>query len=113
MAATVMFCVAEPITPSKSFIYQTLCGLKYIHSANVLHRDLKPSKLLVNADCELKICDFGSARGNVSANEGFLSEYVATRYYRAPEIMLSFANYVSCTSENELALTYRHLVRGD
>lgn len=47
----------------QSFIYQTLCGLKYIHSASVLHRDLKPGNLLVNADCELKICDFGLARG--------------------------------------------------
>ncbi|KAG8742316.1 Mitogen-activated protein kinase [Ceratobasidium sp. 414] len=87
----------------QSFLYQTLCGLKYIHSANVLHRDLKPGNLLVNADCELKICDFGLARGYVpsgqdarnssSGNQGFMTEYVATRWYRAPEIMLSFANY--------------------
>lgn len=86
----------------QSFIYQTLCGLKYIHSANVLHRDLKPGNLLVNADCELKICDFGLARGyspsgknaaKSAANQGFMTEYVATRWYRAPEIMLSFANY--------------------
>ena len=55
----------QPLTDAhfQSFIYQTLCGLKYIHSANVLHRDLKPGNLLVNADCELKICDFGLARG--------------------------------------------------
>ena len=46
----------------KSVIYQVLCGLKFIHSANVLHRDLKPGNLLVNADCQLKICDFGLAR---------------------------------------------------
>jgi len=86
----------------QSFIYQTLCGLKYIHTANVLHRDLKPGNLLVNADCELKICDFGLARGynpggsntaRSAANQGFMTEYVATRWYRAPEIMLSFANY--------------------
>ncbi|KAF8320411.1 kinase-like protein [Clavulina sp. PMI_390] len=83
----------------QSFLYQTLCGLKYIHSANVLHRDLKPGNLLVNADCELKICDFGLARGLKAppvgaANQGgFMTEYVATRWYRAPEIMLSFANY--------------------
>jgi serine/threonine protein kinase len=62
--------------------------------------------LLVNADCELKICDFGLARGYTpgpnggapakgDANRGFMTEYVATRWYRAPEIMLSFANYVS------------------
>ncbi|KAI5950730.1 tmk2 [Candida jiufengensis] len=80
----------------QSFIYQILCGLKYIHSADVLHRDLKPGNLLVNADCELKICDFGLARGfseDFEQNQGFMTEYVATRWYRAPEIMLSFTNY--------------------
>src|ERR1700722_4307238 len=94
----------QPLTDAhfQSFLYQTLCGLKYIHSANVLHRDLKPGNLLVNADCELKICDFGLARGyspnggasKSAGNQGFMTEYVATRWYRAPEIMLSFANYV-------------------
>lgn len=86
----------------QSFLYQTLCGLKYIHTANVLHRDLKPGNLLVNADCELKICDFGLARGfqpgavqTEQGQAGFMTEYVATRWYRAPEIMLSFANYTA------------------
>lgn len=88
----------QPLTDQhyQSFIYQVLCGLKYIHSADVLHRDLKPGNLLVNADCELKICDFGLARGfseDVEQNTGFMTEYVATRWYRAPEIMLSFTNY--------------------
>ncbi|CCK72998.1 mitogen-activated serine/threonine-protein kinase SLT2 KNAG_0M01450 [Huiozyma naganishii CBS 8797] len=80
----------------QSFIYQILCGLKYIHSADVLHRDLKPGNLLVNADCQLKICDFGLARGyseNPVQNNQFLTEYVATRWYRAPEIMLSYQGY--------------------
>ncbi|KAK4140607.1 cmgc mapk erk1 protein kinase [Dichotomopilus funicola] len=88
----------QPLTDAhfQSFIYQILCGLKYIHSANVLHRDLKPGNLLVNADCELKICDFGLARGfsiDPEENAGYMTEYVATRWYRAPEIMLSFQNY--------------------
>lgn len=88
----------QPLTDQhyQLFIYQVLCGLKYIHSADVLHRDLKPGNLLVNADCELKICDFGLARGfseNEEQNLGFMTEYVATRWYRAPEIMLSFSNY--------------------
>ena len=69
------------------FVYQVLRGLKYIHSANVLHRDLKPSNLLLNASCDLKICDFGLARTRNEA--GFMTEYVVTRWYRAPELLLS------------------------
>src|SRR5277367_6303515 len=92
----------QPLTDAhyQSFIYQVLCGLKYIHSANVLHRDLKPGNLLVNADCELKICDFGLARGfsiDPEENAGYMTEYVATRWYRAPEIMLSFQSYTKAS----------------
>ena len=77
------------------FTYQTLRGLKALHSADVLHRDLKPSNLLLNANCDLKICDFGLARSAASQedNAGFMTEYVATRWYRAPEIMLTFKQY--------------------
>ena len=78
------------------FVYQTLRALKYMHSANVLHRDLKPSNLLVNANCDLKVCDFGLARGSSNSEEkntAFMTEYVATRWYRAPEIMLTFKQY--------------------
>ena len=93
----------QPLTDAhfQSFIYQILCGLKYIHSANVLHRDLKPGNLLVNADCELKICDFGLARGfsiDPEENAGYMTEYVATRWYRAPEIMLSFQSYTKAST---------------
>jgi mitogen-activated protein kinase 1/3 len=77
------------------FVYQILRGLKYIHSANVLHRDLKPSNLLLNTTCDLKICDFGLARVADPNHDhtGFLTEYVATRWYRAPEIMLNSKGY--------------------
>lgn len=67
--------------------------MKYVHSAGVIHRDLKPGNLLVNADCELKICDFGLSRGydaKPDENASHLTEYVATRWYRAPEIMLAY-----------------------
>ena len=105
----------------KYFLYQILCGLKYIHSANVLHRDLKPSNLLINQDCELKIGDFGMARGLSSTPEDhstFMTEYVATRWYRAPELMLSFSEYtfsidmwsVACIFAEMLAR--RHLFPG-
>lgn len=73
------------------FIYQTLRALKALHSADVIHRDLKPSNLLLNANCDLKVCDFGLARSVQTAEQetGFMTEYVATRWYRAPEIMLT------------------------
>ncbi|XP_059286265.1 mitogen-activated protein kinase 9-like [Lycium ferocissimum] len=74
------------------FLYQLLRGLKYIHTANIFHRDLKPKNILANADCKLKICDFGLAR--VSFNDVpsaiFWTDYVATRWYRAPELCGSF-----------------------
>ncbi|OQR83793.1 sporangia induced mitogen-activated protein kinase [Achlya hypogyna] len=72
------------------FLYQILRALKYIHSSNVLHRDLKPSNLLLNSNCDLKVCDFGLARGVEPDEDNMeLTEYVVTRWYRAPEIMLS------------------------
>ena len=73
------------------FLYQILRGLKYIHSANVLHRDLKPSNILLNSNCDVKICDFGLARVSDPSQDytGLLTEYVATRWYRAPEVMLN------------------------
>ncbi|XP_032502060.1 mitogen-activated protein kinase 11 isoform X8 [Phocoena sinus] len=70
-------------------VYQLLRGLKYIHSAGIIHRDLKPSNLAVNEDCELRILDFGLAR---QADEE-MTGYVATRWYRAPEIMLNWMHY--------------------
>ncbi|KAG0519349.1 hypothetical protein BDA96_09G256600 [Sorghum bicolor] len=74
------------------FLYQLLRGMKYIHAASVFHRDLKPKNILANADCKLKICDFGLAR--VSFNDTpsaiFWTDYVATRWYRAPELCGSF-----------------------
>ncbi|EDQ86144.1 uncharacterized protein MONBRDRAFT_35273 [Monosiga brevicollis MX1] len=71
--------------------YQILKALKYLHSANVLHRDLKPQNILINSstDCALVICDFGLARVVDPDNPEKLSEYVATRWYRAPEITVS------------------------
>ncbi|KAI8998323.1 kinase-like domain-containing protein [Gaertneriomyces semiglobifer] len=76
------------------FTYQILRGLKWMHTANIIHRDLKPGNLLVNSDCELRICDFGLARGLPDQNQPQLqTEYVATRYYRAPEVILSPRHY--------------------
>ncbi|XP_010517835.1 PREDICTED: mitogen-activated protein kinase 20-like [Camelina sativa] len=74
------------------FLYQLLRALKYIHTANVYHRDLKPKNILANANCKLKICDFGLARVafNDTPTTIFWTDYVATRWYRAPELCGSF-----------------------
>ncbi|KAG3098026.1 hypothetical protein PI124_g2745 [Phytophthora idaei] len=90
--------------------YQLLCGLRYVHSAHIIHRDVKPSNVLINRDCLVKLCDFGLARGidirpvtpssiggntTPSSQDGepaldeALTEYVVTRWYRAPELLLA------------------------
>ena len=98
-------CVSDSVSPritvrldQQYFVYQTLRALKTMHSADIVHRDLKPANLLLNANCDLKVCDFGLARSTRSTNPGgkeagLMTEYVATRWYRAPEIMLSFKMY--------------------
>ncbi|KZS94596.1 kinase-like protein [Sistotremastrum niveocremeum HHB9708] len=98
------------------FLYQVLRGVKFIHSAGVIHRDLKPGNLLVNSDCELKICDFGLARGfddtASEENASQLTEYVATRWYRAPEIMLSFKRYTKAIDIWSLGCIFGELLLG-
>ncbi|OVA00189.1 Protein kinase domain [Macleaya cordata] len=85
----------QPLTDDhcQYFLYQLLRGLKYVHSANVLHRDLKPSNLLLNANCDLKIGDFGLAR--TTSETDFMTEYVVTRWYRAPELLLNCSEYTA------------------
>eukprot|EP00928_Gymnodinium_smaydae_P090009 TRINITY_DN73874_c0_g1_i1.p1 TRINITY_DN73874_c0_g1~~TRINITY_DN73874_c0_g1_i1.p1 ORF type:complete len:405 (+),score=93.78 TRINITY_DN73874_c0_g1_i1:96-1310(+) len=80
---------------SAFFLYQILRGMKYVHSAWVIHRDLKPRNLLVNSNCDLKICDFGLARARFSDQQWVcpMTEYVCTRWYRAPEVLCSWTDY--------------------
>lgn len=77
-------------------IYQILKAIKFIHSADIVHRDLKPSNVFINSDCSIKLGDFGLARTLVSSKNGFepiVTDYVATRWYRAPEMLLGSPNY--------------------
>ena len=82
--------------PQRYIIYQTLKGLKYIHSGEIIHRDLKPSNILVNPQCKIQIADFGLSRSvyhTVEEEDPILTEYIATRWYRAPEIVLGAQQY--------------------
>eukprot|EP00438_Fugacium_kawagutii_P034522 Skav213812 [mRNA] locus=scaffold1987:458702:459238:- [translate_table: standard] len=74
------------------FSYQILRGLLFMHSANVAHQDLKPENILVNKNCDLKITHFRWARALGDENAR-LTEYAATRWYRAPEAVLSPSTY--------------------
>ena len=80
---------------ARCFVYQVLRGMYACHSAQVLHRDLKPSNLFVNKDCTLRIGDFGLARGASPRDEhtNQLTEYVVTRWYRAPELLCGNESY--------------------
>jgi len=76
----------------QAFASQILHGLAYLHKAGIVHRDIKPSNILVNVDCTLRIADLGLARGRSSSDEE-LTDYVVTRWYRAPELLLMPAGY--------------------
>jgi serine/threonine protein kinase len=80
------------------FLVVTYC-YPFVHAANVYHRDLKPKNILANANCKLKVCDFGLARVafNDTPTTVFWTDYVATRWYRAPELCGSFFSKVGVT----------------
>ena len=76
----------------RHLIYQLCKSIKYLHEQNIIHRDIKPENLLITDKMESKLCDFGFARLVSEANDK-LTDYVATRWYRAPELLLSQGNY--------------------
>lgn len=76
----------------KVFFYQMFSGLEYIHKKKIVHRDLKPDNILVSSKTgRLKICDFGSAKEITSGVKSI--SYIASRYYRAPELVLGCEYY--------------------
>mmetsp|Transcript_32584 Transcript_32584/g.56459 ORF Transcript_32584/g.56459 Transcript_32584/m.56459 type:complete len:360 (-) Transcript_32584:2385-3464(-) len=101
----------QPLTEehAKYFLYQLLCALKYLHSANIVHRDIKPSNILINTDCSIKLCDFGLSRSITSGLED-LTEYVVTRFYRAPEIMLSSHEYTKAVDVWSVGCTFGEIL---
>jgi cyclin-dependent kinase-like len=77
----------------RRYIFQLCLAIEWCHRNSVIHRDIKPENLLVNSDHTLKLCDFGFARIMPLPNEPPLTDYVATRWYRAPELLLGSTDY--------------------
>ena len=96
----------------KFIMYQCCKALMYMHSADLVHRDLKPANLLLNSECLCKIADFGLARSLLQETNNVLTDYVATRWYRAPEILLGSTKYGKAVDMWSLGCIYGEMLCG-
>ena len=95
----------------KSFLYQLLTGVDYIHKKKVLHRDLKPQNLLISKDNIMKIGDFGLARGYGIPVKNYTNE-VVTLWYRPPDVLLGNKNYGTTVDMWSIGCIFAEMVSG-
>mmetsp|Transcript_30020 Transcript_30020/g.78758 ORF Transcript_30020/g.78758 Transcript_30020/m.78758 type:complete len:513 (-) Transcript_30020:2725-4263(-) len=78
----------------RQYLWQIITGVDFCHSKNIIHRDVKPENILVSKEGIVKLCDFGFARIVASSARGEVhTDYVATRWYRAPELLVGDTSY--------------------
>ena len=104
----------EPLE-AKKIIWQMLKACDFMHSHNIVHRDFKPENMLLSRNGVLKICDFGFARQLTHANiteKVPLTEYVSTRWYRAPELLVGAPTYTHAVDVWAIGCIFVELVTG-
>ncbi|XP_066287381.1 cyclin-dependent kinase-like 5 isoform X1 [Branchiostoma lanceolatum] len=77
-----------PYEQTRSYIYQLILAIHWCHKNDIIHRDIKPENLLISKEGLLKLCDFGFARNLQGGGSAPYTDYVATRWYRSPELLL-------------------------
>ncbi|XP_032438036.1 cyclin-dependent kinase-like 5 [Xiphophorus hellerii] len=78
----------------RQYLFQVLRAVNFCHQQDVIHRDIKPENILISQEGVVKLCDFGFARTIASPSEGGVyTDYVATRWYRAPELLVGDIKY--------------------
>ncbi|XP_047192698.1 cyclin-dependent kinase-like 5 isoform X7 [Scophthalmus maximus] len=77
-----------PTEKARNYIFQLIKAIHWCHKHDIVHRDIKPENLLISSDDILKLCDFGFARNLSEGTDANYTEYVATRWYRSPELLL-------------------------
>lgn len=101
--------VPEPLT--KKIIYQTLLAVAFCHKNNCIHRDVKPENILITRNGIVKLCDFGFAR-LLTAPGGEYTDYVATRWYRSPELLVGDTQYGPPVDTWAIGCVYAELMTG-
>ncbi|KAJ8679961.1 hypothetical protein QAD02_015748 [Eretmocerus hayati] len=97
---------------SRRHIFQVLRGLNFCHTNHIMHRDVKPENVLVSPHGVVKLCDFGFARIVCGPNES-CTDYVATRWYRAPELLVGDSRYGRSVDTWATGCLYAEMVGGE
>uniref|UniRef100_T1J966 cyclin-dependent kinase n=1 Tax=Strigamia maritima TaxID=126957 RepID=T1J966_STRMM len=101
--------VPEPLT--KRIVWQTLQAVNFCHQHNCIHRDVKPENILITKEGVIKLCDFGFAR-ILTPGENY-TDYVATRWYRAPELLVGDTQYGPPVDVWAIGCVFAELIRGE